>query len=376
MLNSSNLSFWEIDSYFSQVDYVIIGSGIVGLSTAYHLAEKNPEAKILILEKGALPEGASTKNAGFACFGTLSEILQYLQNNDPDEIYNLVERRYRGLLKLRKLLGDQTIQYQEHGGYELFREQDRAVLEHSLSQMESINQWLHPIFKSDPFQVSTESFGFESVIGQIKTPFEGHIHTGAMMRAFVRLVQSKGVAILNNCEVTNVEEAANKVHIELQDGFSFSAKKLALCTNAFTNKLYDLPVVPARAQVLVTRPLDKVPFQGCFHFDEGFYFFRNTGNRILFGGGRNLDIEGETTTEFGLTDQIQKQLEFYLKTLILPNQPVEIEHRWSGIMGMGPQRTPILKQLSDHVFCGVRLTGTGVAIGTLIGEELAQLMIQ
>ncbi len=82
-----NLSFWELETYFKNVDFTIIGSGIVGLSTAYHLRKKNPEAKIVIIEKGMLPEGASTKNAGFACFGTLSEVLWYLESHSEEEVY-------------------------------------------------------------------------------------------------------------------------------------------------------------------------------------------------------------------------------------------------------------------------------------------------
>lgn len=100
----------------------------------------------------------------------------------------------------------------------------------------------------------------------------------------------------------------------------------------------------------------------------------NIGNRVLFGGGRNLDLEGETTTEFSTTDLIQNQLETYLREVILPNHPFEIDHRWSGIMGMGEQRSPIVKQLSENVYCGVRLTGTGIAIGSIVGEELADLL--
>lgn len=108
--------------------------------------------------------------------------------------------------------------------------------------------------------------------------------------------------------------------------------------------------------------------------DEGFYYFRNVGNRILFGGARNLDLEGETTTRFSTTELIQNQLEKYLREIILPNQNFEIEHRWSGIMGMGSKRNPIVQQLSENVYCGVRLTGTGIAIGSLVGEELAGMV--
>jgi glycine/D-amino acid oxidase-like deaminating enzyme len=63
-----NLSYWEIKTWLSDIDYTIIGSGIVGLNCALNLKKKFPKAKVLILEKGMVPQGASTKNAGFACF--------------------------------------------------------------------------------------------------------------------------------------------------------------------------------------------------------------------------------------------------------------------------------------------------------------------
>ena len=107
---------------------------------------------------------------------------------------------------------------------------------------------------------------------------------------------------------------------------------------------------------------------------QNYYYFRNIGNRILFGGGRNLDFEGETTTDLSQSKIIQDKLEELLKTVILPHQNFEIEHRWSGVMGVGNHKKPIVEQLSNNVFCGVRLGGMGVAIGSLIGKELADLV--
>lgn len=369
-----NLSYWERDIYFHRVDFVVVGSGIVGLSTAYHLKLKHPQARILVLEKGMLPEGASTKNAGFACFGTLSEIIGYLESNPEEEIYRLIDKRYKGIQKLRSLLGDEIIDYRQSGGFELFRNEDRERMEKSLGEMDRINAWLYPVFKEEVYKRSQRDFGFGNTIGMIETPFEGQIHTGKMMKALVKRVISEDIPVLNTVEVTKLSDNQTHVELELNAGFKLSCRKVFLCTNAFTRQFHDLDVVPARAQVLVTGPIENLTLKGCFHFDEGFYFFRNTGKRVLFGGGRNLDIEGETTTEFATTEQIQSKLETYLREIILPGQPFEIEDRWSGIMGMGSQRKPIVKQLSENVYCGVRLTGTGVAIGSLVGEELAGLL--
>jgi hypothetical protein len=92
----------------------------------------------------------------------------------------------------------------------------------------------------------------------------------------------------------------------------------------------------------------------------------------LFGGGRNLDFDGETTTEISVTNLIQNQLETYLKEIILPHTPFEIDQRWSGIMGVGQEKKPILKALSNKVFAGVRMGGMGVAIGTSVGKKLSE----
>ena len=69
------LSYWELKSWFRNIDFTILGSGIVGLSCAIYLKNQFPKAKILVLEKGMMPHGGRTKNAGFACFGSLSEII-------------------------------------------------------------------------------------------------------------------------------------------------------------------------------------------------------------------------------------------------------------------------------------------------------------
>ena len=85
------LSYWELKNWFTNVDYTIVGSGIVGLHAVLRLRERFPESKILLLEKGMLPQGASTKNAGFACFGSISEIIDDLKTHSEEEVIQLVQ---------------------------------------------------------------------------------------------------------------------------------------------------------------------------------------------------------------------------------------------------------------------------------------------
>ena len=109
------LSFWEKES-FQNFDIIIVGAGIVGLSTAVSIKEKNQSLSVLIIEKGALPTGASTKNAGFSCFGSITEILYDLENTGEEETLKLIEQRYKGLNILTTRLGERNIDYQNNGG--------------------------------------------------------------------------------------------------------------------------------------------------------------------------------------------------------------------------------------------------------------------
>ena len=367
------LSYWEIKSWLTNVDYTIVGSGIVGLNCALQLKKRFPKANVLILEKGTLPQGASTKNAGFACFGSLSEIVDDLKTHSEQEVLDLVKKRVSGLQKLRENLGDKTIDYQQLGGYELFNTSG-DLFETCLEQKTLVNNLLKPAFGDDVFSLKDNTFGFNNIKNQYCfNQYEGQIDTGRMMEGLLQKALLKGIKILNNVSVTSFSEDANAVKIETNQ-FSFSTSKLLIATNGFASVLNIPEVKPARAQVLITKPIKNLHIKGTFHLDEGYYYFRNIDNRILFGGGRNLDFKAEETTDLAQTDLIQNKLESLLKTTILPNTPFEVEHRWSGIMGVGNQKKPIVKQLSNNVFCGVRLGGMGVAIGSLIGEELANLI--
>ena len=367
-----NFSYWEIKSWLTNVDFTIIGSGIVGLNCALQLKKTYPKANILILEKGVLPNGASTKNAGFACFGSLSEILDDLNTHTEAEVLQLINKRIKGLKLLRQTLGDQTINYQAFGGYELFTENDN-LFENCLSKKDYINKLLKPIFNAEVFSIKDNIFNFKNIKNQyIFNAFEGQIDTGKMMEALLQKVQSKGIKILNSITVESFSENQDSVKVKTNQ-FEFLTSKLLIATNGFASQLNIQNVKPARAQVLITKPIKDLHIKGTFHLDQGYYYFRNINNRILFGGGRNLDFKTEETTEFAQTKLIQNKLETLLKTTILPETNFEIDHRWSGIMGVGKQKNTIVKQVSNNVFCGVRLGGMGIAIGSLIGKELADL---
>src|SRR6185369_15795097 len=111
----NQLSVWERESFFAPADIIIAGSGFVGLWSAYYLKKKAPRLSITVLERVLIPTGASTRNAGFACFGSLTELIADGKKMGDDQMLNLVEMRYKGLRRIGKLFSDKQIDFQQHG---------------------------------------------------------------------------------------------------------------------------------------------------------------------------------------------------------------------------------------------------------------------
>ena len=372
MLPFSKLSFWERSIYTDGIDFTIIGAGIVGMSTALHLKKANPNAKIVILERGYLPTGASTKNAGFTCFGSPTELNDDLRKMDERTVWETVTMRMEGLRELFSLVDPANIQYDACGSWDIIREDEESL---KTDFLDYLNDKLFEIsgekmvFAEDRTKM-TES-GFRGVKTAYYNRLEGAIHTGKLIEELHRSCTNEGIHFLFGVDVLSFDSNDSGVEIHSSMGNLHSAK-LFVCTNAFAHE-YLGDIQPARAQVLVTKPIPNLAINGTFHMESGYYYFRNVGNRILFGGGRNLDFSGETSTKFETTHLIQEKLNQYLQELILPNTPFEIDYSWSGIMAVGSEKKPIIQKTNKNIAFGVRMGGMGVAIGASVGKQLSNI---
>src|SRR5574343_158520 len=192
------LSFWEKQS-FTNYQYIVVGGGITGLSTACALKERDPRAQILVIEKGILPSGASTKNAGFACIGSYTEKWSDYQRLGEEAFLKLIDDRWKGLYLLRKRLGDDHIDYINHGGFELMLNQDGANMDR----------------------------------------IEGQLNTGKMMSTLLSYACILQIRVLTGTEVEAIETLGDGVSVHCKSGDSrviFNAHQAAICTNAFTKQ--------------------------------------------------------------------------------------------------------------------------------------------
>lgn len=373
-----HLSFWEHDAMLD-ADFIVVGGGIIGLQTALELRERRPQDRIVVLERGLLPSGASSRNAGFACFGSLTEILSDLELLGDAAVLAMVERRWRGLSRLRQRLGDDDIGYEAFGGFDLLFDSHLGALQ----RLDEANRKLQPLFGRAIFSVdhtalAASGFG-PQVKALVKNPLEGQVHSGKLMRALAKLASARGIEIHTGAQVDTLEESGGEVQVGVTGNrnIAFRAPYVAVCTNGITGELLgDTGIVPARGQILVTDEIPDLPWRGTYHLEQGFYYFRNVGRRVLLGGGRNLALDAEATTDMVLTPTIQSALERLLHDTILPGRKVGIAHRWSGVMGFAVDKQPIVRMLSDRVALGFGCNGMGVALGAEIATQTAQLLLE
>ncbi len=374
-----NFSFWEKETWWDDIDVLVVGAGLTGLSTAIHLKEDAPHLRVVVIDRSPWMGGASTRNAGFACFGSPTELLADIESMGWDDTFRLVAQRYKGMMLLRTKIGDAAIRYVHCGGHELFLDTDQESLNHCVEKLDDLNKGLADILpQGEIFTAPTPvpaAWGWKAgtLIG---APAEGRIHPGFMLKSLIDQAYRLGIVLLPGVEMTKWEDQGDRVKVSLAGWGEVTCGKLCVTTNGFFPELNrDHPIVSARNQVMITAPIPALTWDSCFHYQQGYGYFRRVGDRILIGGFRNRDLEGESTGKLGLNHEIQGYLRNWLGEVVLPGVQFKVERQWSGILGVGPAKQPIVKYLSSRVVMAVRLGGMGVALGTLLGQGAAKLLL-
>lgn len=372
-MNRKEISFWEQSAFLKPADFLVIGSGIVGLSAAIDLKTQRPGNRIVVVDRDAFGFGGTTRNAGFACFGSPSEVLSDLQSMTENEVLELLTMRWEGLRLLRKNIGDNELGYSPCGSIELFTAEDQEVYANCMEQLPYLNELLKPITGTPPFRATAnlDTFNFQGFKAGIDNTQEGSIDTGKMAYSLRAKALRIGVEIFNGIEVKSINSHGTNCTVELQYG-ELKANQVLVCTNGFTKQL--LPktdVQPARNKVLLTSEIPTLNWDKTFHFNEGYFYFRNVGKRILIGGGRHLDETWETSTA-AVPPNVTEALQNLLSDKILPNTHYDIDFEWTGYLGIGRQRKIELSSPLPNVHLAVRMGGMGVAIGSYVGQQVAQ----
>jgi glycine/D-amino acid oxidase-like deaminating enzyme len=374
-----DLSIWEKETWYTHQDILIVGAGLMGLWSAWELKKRKPSLRITIIERHTTPLGASTRNAGFACFGSPTELIHNANTMGTDAMLQIVEMRHRGIEKIKAHFTAEEIGFEPCGGFECVNRDYKGWNELD-DQIIWLNRSLKPITgKEQSFHRRDEKLseqGLRNFDALIENVSEASLHSGMLVQSLTKKVLSAGVSIFYGLEIQSWEKQNHRMLIQTKQKQHLSATQILFCTNAFTHTLLpELHITPGRGQVIVTSPIEGLAMKGTFHFDEGFYYWRNLGNRILLGGARNRAFDEEATLDLSGSDKIKEALTQFLSEHLGPQYSYSIDHHWSGIMGFTDDKRPFLGRVSDGVFASIACNGMGVALTPVIAEDTADLLL-
>jgi glycine/D-amino acid oxidase-like deaminating enzyme len=358
----SGFSFWEIKGWLTGLDAVVLGAGLVGINAALRLKERHPSWRIVVLDRSTFG-GASKRNAGFACFGSPSELLDDWKTLGAEATIDLVRMRWDGLLALRTAWGDRALGYRPCGAVEAFT--DSVLMESCQAMLPELNDALEGIVGGAAFQHSPSAWGMHGLAGVIHSPFEGDLDTAQLGHVLNRALHDASIPTFSGLDVELLEPTDSGWAVCTNHGV-IPTPRVLVATNAWAGDLLKVDVKPVSNRVVVSQPLPSLSLKHTVHHDKGYVYAREVDGRLLIGGGRHWACDSE-----------EERMEFlvsWAQTHIQGAERMEVAHHWEGQLGIGEVRVPVVQQIEPGLFAGVRLGGMGVAIGTLTGRQLADLV--
>lgn len=368
------IAYWERKMGLDNCDVLVVGAGIVGLAAALELRSLSDQTQITVLDRSPFSDGGSSRNAGFACFGSPRELLEDIASHGEAAMCENVGRRLRGLGRLRSVLGDGAIGYAPTGSLEVTLPGDTRPAT-TPAEIARLNALLAGVTgRPETFVAAERPSGISGeALSVWHSPLEGMLQTNQLMLALERRAAEAGIIIRRGIDATALR-LGERPELDLLPAFSpaestftVSPPTVLVAVNGMMGRLLEAADVSRQPnRVVVTAPIGG-PLPDCpIHAEGGYLYARPLpGRRMLVGGGRHWGDLPDAEREARLMD--------WLSRVVPAARGARIEMAWTGMLGIGSSRTPRVESLSPNVHGAWRMGGMGVATGMAVGADLARL---
>lgn len=348
-------------------DIVVIGGGVMGASTAYHLALRG-QKNILLLEKEEFfGQGATGRCAGGVRYQFSTEInIRLSMQSLP-------------MLERFKDETGQEINFRKCGYlFVLTNPEDVKTFKHSLELQHSLGvhtEWLSP----DEIHRRLPLMRFEDALAGSFNQEDGLVDPNSVVMGYIGAAQRLGVQCLNKVEVTSIKAEAGKIiAVETNQG-TVSTPMVVDAAGPWAGLIgkmagVTVPIEPFRRQIMTTTPIPEVPkdFPFVLDFAQSLYFHRE-GDGILTGMSNNNE-------KAGFDQNVDEAFEMINLEASIARMPclekVGLLSHWAGLYEVTPDAHPIYGKTNVEGFYIVAgFSGHGFMHGPISGKLMAECIL-
>jgi sarcosine oxidase subunit beta len=351
----------------SHASVVIVGGGVVGLSTAYHLAAAGV-SDVVLVEAGEFGSGSTCKAAG----GVRAQF------SDAVNI-ELGLRSLRTFERFHETFGREIDLHQV--GYLFLLEEPEHVeaFEKSVSLQNEIGVPSRMLEVAEAKALSP-LISTEGLLAAAYSPTDGHCTPESVVAGYARAARRAGARLVRDCAVTAIDSSGKVVSGVVTTRGTIATDTVICAAGAWSKGLgamvgVDLPVEPLRRQILTTEPMPwlepDIPFT--IDFSTSFYF-HGEGPGLLLGMSDPFETPGFQLAESdkwlaGLSDAIERRAPSI--------SDVGLAAGWAGLYEMTPDHNGLVGEAVDvsRFLYATGFSGHGFLMGPAIGEVMCDLYL-
>ena len=365
----------------ASADVVIVGGGYLGMWTAWHLLELEPELDVVVLESAVCGHGPSGRNGGFCetLWGDAPTLREQAGDSPAVAVCRASEDAVRGI----------GAWCETNDVDAWFREAPMLRVATTESQ---IGSWEGIVRTAAELGAPEEvvSVSAADVRARCASPLflggalyrlNATVHPARLALGLRAKLLARGVRIHERTAVTQLDRHGGA---ETRTGrIRASAAVLAVNSAAASFRGYRLSLAVASSHIVLTEPipdvLDELGWTGGEAIVDSrtlVHYMRTTRDgRIVFGwGGGAMGIAGRTSDRLELDRDVVAETERALRRFFPQTRGCDVTHAWGGPIDVSPTHLPIFGS-RGHVHHGFGFTGNGVGPSYLGGEILARLAL-
>lgn len=348
-------------------DIIIIGGGVMGASTLYHLAARGVTNVLLLEKEDFFGTGATGRCAGGVRYQFATEVnirlslasLPMLERFEA-EIGQAVDYRKMGYLFLLNNARD----------LEKFRH--NVALQHRLGVH---TEWLD----GNEIRRRLPQMALDDIIAGTFHAQDGVVDPNGVVMGYIGAAQRLGAQAVSGTAVSGIHSAHGCVTgVETNQGL-IHAPVVVNTAGPWTGLIGDMagvtiPITPLRRQMFTTTPLPQIPvdFPFVIDFAQSLYFHRE-GKGLLIGMSNPYEQPGfdqHVDTEWELVN-----VETAVARLPLLENAGLLSH-WAGLYEVTPDAHPIYGKtpLSGFYVCG-GFSGHGFMHGPISGKLMSEIIL-